>query len=39
MSADEFIRFCLLPALGAAALFGIVVTLRQEWRAWRDGEW
>lgn len=39
MTADEFIRFVLFPALGAAALFAIIVTVREEWKAFRRGEW
>lgn len=39
MTLDEFVRFIVLPALGTAALIAIIVTLRQEWRDWVDGEW
>lgn len=39
MTWDEWLRFVVLPGLGAAALFALIVTLRQEWRDWRDGSW
>lgn len=39
MTWDEFIRYILLPALGSAALFALVVTLRQTYREWKEGLW
>lgn len=38
MTLDEFIRWVCIPAIGTAALFALVVTLREEWRDWKDGE-
>lgn len=39
MTLDEFIRYVMIPALGAAAFYALVVTLREEWREWKERGW
>jgi hypothetical protein len=39
MTFDVFVRFIMLPAIATAALYAIVVTLREEIQDWRRGGW
>lgn len=39
VTADFYIRYVLLPALGAAAVVALVITLREQWKAYKAGEW
>lgn len=36
MTADIWVRYVLMPALGSAAFVALVISLRQEWRWWRQ---
>lgn len=38
MTADEVIRFILIPSIGAATLVALVISLREFWVAYRNGE-
>lgn len=39
MTFDVWFRYVIMPAMGAGALVALILTIREAWQDWRNGEW